>query len=169
MFDFNIIVQFILLGTFVGIISGLFGIGGGGIIVPILTSILLSLSFNEEIVVHTAIGTSMAIMAITSFSSLLAQHKKKSVDWSMFKALVPAVIVGTFISSLIATFLSSFVLAIIFSFFMFATSIHMFLGKQPQSQNRVFSKKVHYFAGSIFGALSALISVAGGECLLCHI
>lgn len=154
--------QLVMLGIFVGFISGLFGIGGGGIIVPVLTSILLSIQFDEQIVMHTAIGTSMAIMAITSFSSLMAQHKKRSVDWDMFKTIVPAIIIGTFLSSMVATFLSSFVLAIIFSFFMFVASLHMFFGKQPESQGSIFPKKIQYAAGCTFGALSALISIAGG-------
>ena len=98
MFDISIIIQFILLGAVVGFISGLFGIGGGGIIVPILTGILLSLQFDAKTVVHAAIGTSMGIMAITSFSSMIAQHKKQAVLWDMFKLLVPSIIVGTFSS-----------------------------------------------------------------------
>jgi len=162
MFDITIVSQFILLGIFVGFISGLFGIGGGGIIVPILTVILLSLDFNEEIVVHTALGTSMAIMAITSFSSLIAQHKKQAVLWNMFKMILPSVIIGTFLSSFLATYLSSFTLAIIFSFFMFVSSIHMFFGKQPESKDRIFPFKIQFLAGSFIGAISALISVAGG-------
>lgn len=160
--DILILTQLLLLGGFVGFISGLFGIGGGGIIVPILTSILLALNFDNNIVVHTAIGTSMGIMAITSFSSLLAQHKKQAVLWDMFKVLIPTIIIGTFLSSFLAKYLSSFVLAIIFATFMFLTSIHMFFGKQPKNMNRLFPKKVHLLAGMIFGALSALISVAGG-------
>ncbi len=162
MFDISIITQLVLLGAFVGFISGLFGIGGGGIIVPILTTILLALSFDATHVVHTAIGTSMAIMAITLFSSALAQHKKQAILWNMFKILVPSIVVGTFLSTFLVTYLSSFTLAIIFATFMLLTSIHMFLGKQPDSVNRFFSKKIQVFSGMVFGALSALISVAGG-------
>lgn len=162
MFDPEIIIYFLLLGGFVGFISGLFGIGGGGIIVPVLTTILLSVGYDKEIIVHTAIGTSMAIMAAASYSSLMAQHKKQSVDWDMFKKMVPAIMIGTFVSSFVATYLSSLVLAIIFSFFMFASSVHMFFGKQPKSQNKIFSNPIQYIWGVIFGALSALISIAGG-------
>jgi len=162
MFDISIIIQFILLGTFVGFISGLFGIGGGGIIVPILTAILLALQFDAKTVVHVAIGTSMGIMAITSFSSMLAQHKKQAVLWDMFKLLVPSIIVGTFLASFLASYLSSFTLAIIFAVFMFLTSIHMFFGKEPKNIEKEFSRKIHYMSAGIFGILSALISVAGG-------
>lgn len=162
MFEMSIIIELILLGVFVGLISGLFGIGGGGIIVPVLSAILLNLNFNSNLVVHTAIGTSMAIMAITLLSSSFAQYKKQAIVWDMFKALVPSIIIGVFLSTFIVTYLNSFILAIIFATFMFFTAINMFFGKKPNSINRVFTKKTHLLSGTIFGVISALISVAGG-------
>lgn len=78
MFEIETLIYFLLLGGFVGVISGLFGIGGGGIIVPVLSSIFLSKGIDSSIVVHLALGTSMSIIIVTSISSVRAQQKKKS-------------------------------------------------------------------------------------------
>lgn len=162
MLSMETIIIFLLLGTAIGIISGLFGIGGGGIIVPILTGIFLSNGVSETSVVHIALGTSMGIMAITSFSTSLSQHKRGAIVWSIFKAMVPGIMIGTFLATFIATHLSSFLLALFFSIFMFASSLHMFFGKVPSSKKPFFSNKVQFFSGGGIGIISALVSIAGG-------
>ena len=162
MFELYTIIEMLLLGLFVGFISGLFGIGGGGVIVPILTTIFLSQGFEQSHVVHMALGTSMAIMAITSISSVIAQNKKGAVVWSVFKMILPGVILGSFLATFIANYLSSFYLAIFFSIFMLLSSIHMFFGKPPKSVSTVFSFKTQVLSGSVIGSISALVSIAGG-------
>jgi len=162
MLDMQTIIYFLLLGSFVGVISGLFGIGGGGIIVPVLTSIFLINGISESNVVHMALGTSMAIIIVTSISSVRAQQKKKAIKWDIVKNMTPGIIVGTFVATFIASKLDSFYLSIIFSIFMFYSSIQMFMGKKPKPENKIFSNKTHFFTGGIIGALSSLVSIGGG-------
>jgi len=162
MFDITTIFYLILLGSFVGIISGLFGIGGGGIIVPVLTSILLLNGFPLENVVHIALGTSMATIIITSFSSFKSHNKKGAVRWDIVKLMVPGIIIGTFLATFIASNLNSFILSICFAIFMTYSSIVMFFNKKPKSENKVFSPPKQIFAGSIIGSLSSLVSIGGG-------
>jgi len=162
MLDMQTIIYFLLLGSFVGVISGLFGIGGGGIIVPILTGIFLSHGFDEKIVVHMALGTSMAIIIITSVSSIIAQQKKKAIVWDIFKRMVPGILIGTFLATFIASRLDSFYLSIIFAIFMFFMSIQMFIGKKTKSESKIFSNKTHFLSGGIIGGLSSLVSIGGG-------
>ncbi len=163
MLDMQTIIYFLLLGSFVGVISGLFGIGGGGIIVPILTVIFLSHdTIDENNVVHLALGTSMAIIIITSISSIKAQQKKKAIVWEVVKMMVPGIIIGTFLATFIASKLDSFYLSIIFACFMLYSSIVMFIGKKPKPESKIFSTKTHIFSGGIIGALSSLVSIGGG-------
>ncbi|PLY11561.1 MAG: hypothetical protein C0626_03080 [Arcobacter sp.] len=162
MLDIETIIYFVLLGSFVGVISGLFGIGGGGIIVPILTTIFLSHGLDDKIVVHMALGTSMAIIIVTSVSSIIAQQKKRAIEWNIVKLMAPGILVGTFLVTFIASKLDSFYLSIIFSIFMFFTSIHMFIGKKPKAESKAFSNKTHFTAGGIIGGLSSLVSIGGG-------
>lgn len=162
MFDYQVILYFLLLGAFVGVISGLFGIGGGGIIVPILTTVFLSEGMDSSIVVHLALGTSMSIIIITSISSVRAQQKKKAIEWGIVKLMVPGILIGTFLATFIASKLDSFYLSIIFGVFMFYSFIQMFLGKKPKVEHKVFSKKTQVLSGGLIGALSSLVSIGGG-------
>jgi len=162
MLDIETIIYFVLLGSFVGVISGLFGIGGGGIIVPVLTIIFLSHGLNEMIVVHMALGTSMAIIIVTSISSIIAQQKKRAIEWNVVRLMSPGILVGTFLITFVASKLDSFYLSIIFSIFMLITSIHMFIGKKIEVEAKSFSNKIHFIAGGIIGGLSSLVSIGGG-------
>ena len=73
----DIIFALFLVGAFAGLMSGLFGIGGGMIVVPIVLWLLAKLNIDSAYTQHIAVGTSFAIMMFTTFSSALAQHKKK--------------------------------------------------------------------------------------------
>lgn len=153
---------FIILGSFVGVIAGLFGIGGGGVIVPVLTMFFMSNGFETRDVVQISLATSMAIISITSISSFRAQHKRKSVRWDLFALMAPGVIVGTFTFTFLASNVESFYLSVFFSLFMLYAALKMFFGKKPQKQATEVGKKGQFFAGFGIGGLSALVSIGGG-------
>ena len=61
------------LGALVGLLAGLFGIGGGGVMVPVLTMLFVAQGFPAEHIVHMALATSMAAIVPTALASLRAQ------------------------------------------------------------------------------------------------
>ena len=69
----------------VGFIAGLFGIGGGLIMVPFLFYIFESLGIDKSFIMHLAVGTSFAIIVPTSFVSVLTHYKYKAVDINLVK------------------------------------------------------------------------------------
>lgn len=154
---------YILLGCFVGIAAGLLGIGGGGIIVPSLVTIFAMQGMDSENIIHLALGTSMATIIVTSFSSFRAHHKKGAVLWSVFKMMTPGIIIGTFLATFLASLLSSFYLAIFFSIFMAYVSIQMFINKKPKPSRKLLDSKGQFTAGTIIGAISAMVSIGGGS------
>ena len=83
-----------IIGAIAGLLAGLFGVGGGAIIVPLLIFIFSVQGFPEASIVHLAIGTSFATIVITSISSVLAHHKLGNVNWSVVKAMTPGLIIG---------------------------------------------------------------------------
>ncbi len=159
----SFIIYFLLLGTVVGFMAGLLGIGGGGIMVPVLTSLFLALDFPIELVVHLALGTSMASIIMTSISSLLAHQKRGAVIWDYVKGMSPGIIVGTFLATYIVAFASSLALAVFFSLFMGFVAIKMFIDKKPTQREKPSGKKHLFAVGSGIGGISALVSIGGGS------
>jgi uncharacterized membrane protein YfcA len=163
MLELQWILSFLLLGGVVGFAAGLLGVGGGGILVPILTSIFLLQGVHADNVMHLALGTSMACIMITSFSSSRAHHKKKSIIWHLVKKMSFGVIIGTFLSTFIASYLNSLYLAVFFTVFMAIMAIRMLTGpknniQEDSDKNR---KIIAYSVG--IGAISALVSIGGGS------
>ena len=73
----------LFFGAFAGFLAGLLGIGGGVILVPLFLWLFPLAGFPEQLIVHTAFGTSLAIIIPTSFSSTLGHRKRGNVDWHM--------------------------------------------------------------------------------------
>lgn len=163
MFGIEFLIAYVLLGIIVGIAAGLLGIGGGGIIVPVLTTLFLAQGISSENVVHLALGTSMATIVVTSISSLRAHNKKKGVLWDVVKMMAPGVLIGTFLATFLASILSSLFLAIFFSIFMAYVSIQMFLNKKPKPSRTLFAPAIQFFSASVIGAISAMVSIGGGS------
>ena len=157
------VLAFISLGVFAGFMAGLLGIGGGGIMVPLLTSIFLAQGIDPQNVVHLALGTSMATIVTTSFSSMRAHHANGGVLWPIVKKMTPGVLVGTFLATFIAAQIPSLYLAIFFAIFMAYVSIQMFINKKPSASHRTASSVEFAAVGGGIGAVSALVSIGGGS------
>jgi len=162
-FDIEWIIIFLALGAVVGFMAGLFGIGGGGIMVPVLTTIFLSQGFFLENVVHLALGTSMASIIVTSVASLRAHHSRGGVIWSIVKRISPGVILGTFLGTFFASYLNSIYLAIFFVVFMTYVSVQMFLNVQPNPGRELPGMFGLFLSGAGIGAVSALVAIGGGS------
>jgi uncharacterized protein len=154
--------SFLLLGAFTGIFAGLFGIGGGGIMVPVLTFLFIKLAFPAEHIVHMALATSMAAIVPTAIASLRAHHKRKAVLWPAVMGIAPGVLVGTFAATFIATYLSAKPLAIFFSCFMAFVALQMIVDRKPAPARQLPGKFALGATGTGIGAISALVAIGGG-------
>lgn len=159
----ELILVFLTLGAFVGFMAGLLGIGGGGILVPVLTTIFIHQGFAMDNVVHIALGTSMACIMVTSFSSLRAHHANGAVIWHLVKMMVPAIVLGTFLATFIAAQISSKGLAIFFSVFMAYVASQMFRSKKIHASGTGAGKAELGLVAFGIGAISALVSIGGGS------
>jgi uncharacterized membrane protein YfcA len=159
----ELIAVFLILGAFVGFMAGLLGIGGGGILVPVLTTIFIYQGFAIDNVVHVALGSSMACIMVTSFSSLRAHHANGAVIWQLVKTMAPAIVIGTFIATFVAAKISSKGLAIFFSVFMAYVASQMFRAKKVQASGSSAGKVELGLVAFGIGAISALVSIGGGS------
>ena len=100
------ILLYIIIGGFAGMLAGLLGVGGGLIIVPCLVFIYTYLGFNEDVLVHIAIGTSLASIIFTGTSSAYAHYIKDSVDTKILIPVTAGIVIGAFIGAVIADYIN---------------------------------------------------------------
>lgn len=163
MLDLSFILSLVVLGSVVGFVAGLLGVGGGGLMVPILTSLFLWQGIPLEKVVHLALGTSMASIVVTSFSSLRAHHKNRGVEWLTVKSMAPGILLGAFAATFLAAYSNALFLASFFSLFMFCTALQMLIGATPNPTRQLPNNVCLFGAGSAIGGVSALASIGGGS------
>ncbi|MDR0762462.1 MAG: sulfite exporter TauE/SafE family protein [Campylobacteraceae bacterium] len=159
----ELIIYLLSLGLIVGFMAGLLGIGGGGIMVPVLSMIFIREGIDVNEAVPLALGTSMTSIVATSFSSMRAHRAKNNVIWTAFKPMAFGVIFGVLVGTFIASVVNSLALSIFFSIFMAYVSIQLFLDKKPKPSRQLFSKPCLFGAGGGIGTISALVSIGGGS------
>ncbi len=152
-----------LLGAAVGFFAGLLGVGGGGIMVPMLTSLFLAQGFPQAQVMHLALGTSMAAIVFTSVSSLRAHHRHGAVRWDVVRLITPGILLGTFGGTFIASRVDTVPLAIFFSLFMAYVSAQMLLNIKPKPSRELPGPVGMSAAGLGIGGFSALVAIGGGS------
>ena len=157
------ILAYLALGAFVGFFAGLLGVGGGGIMVPVLTTMFAAQGFPPEHLVHVALGTSMAAIVITSISSLRAHHAHGAVRWDIVRGIAPGVLLGTFGGTFVASRVASAPLAIFFGCFMAYVALQMILNVKPKPSRELPGPLGLAGVGGGIGIVSALVAIGGGS------
>jgi uncharacterized membrane protein YfcA len=150
-------------GCAAGVLAGLFGIGGGIVIVPVLEAVLSFLGVDAAIRMHVAVATSLATIIPTSISSARAHHKRGAVDIALVKRWSPYVLAGAVLGAWIASQLHSRVLAIIFATLAFLIAMKMLF--MPGSRNLtddVPRKLWVPIIPAFIGCASSMMGIGGG-------
>ncbi|MGF1719358.1 sulfite exporter TauE/SafE family protein [Vibrio kyushuensis] len=158
-----------LLGSGVGFLAGLLGIGGGLVIVPILSSILLHFEvLPSEQVVVAAIATSLASILFTSTSSAIAHHKNGNVPWEIAPWIMTGVALGALVSGFMAALLPELVVRMVFAVSVVLIALKMFLSSKNESpkERQLPHKGLLTILTTITGGLSAMIGIGGGALLV---
>lgn len=157
------LLAYLALGAFVGFFAGLLGVGGGGIMVPILTTLFAAQGVPREHLVHLALGTSMAAIVVTSVASLRAHHKHGAVRWDIVRGVAPGVLLGTFGGTFIASRVPTTPLAIFFGCFMAYVALQMILNVKPKPSRELPGTVGLAGVGGVIGVISALVAIGGGS------
>jgi len=146
----------------VGFFAGLFGIGGGLIMVPFLFYIFGSLGINQEYIMHLAVGTSFAIIIPTSTVSVLTHHKYKAVDFDIVKSYGIFAVLGVIFGAIFAALLKTKTLVLFFSLVIFLLSIYLLLLKEKE-KNITLKIRLHLkiIFGFVVGFISAPMGIGG--------
>ncbi len=159
--EWQLILELLLLGSVTGFLAGLFGIGGGMLMVPFITWLLTSKGFPADYVVKMAVATSLATICFTSVSSVRAQHARKAVRWDIFKLLAPGIVVGSMLGAQVAKWLPAGSLALLFAAFVFFSATQMLLDLKPHASRELPKAPGMLAAGGVIGMLAALVGAGG--------
>jgi uncharacterized membrane protein YfcA len=154
----------LLTGVMAGISAGLFGLGGGVIIVPILAWILPHQGIPDELVMIMAVATSLASIVFTAFSSAFAHHQRGYVLWERVRYLSFGIIIGVAGGTFIAELISAEQLRMAFVLFLFYSAVQIFLQVIPEKNNSETEEMplLDYIAGIVIGIISSLTGTGGG-------
>lgn len=155
-------VALLVLGLVAGFIAGLLGVGGGLVMVPVLVVLFAQQGFDPAWHMHLALGTSLAVIVLTSISSLLAHHAHGAVRWDTVRRISPGIALGTLMGAFVARYLSDFGLRLFFIAFLFYAATQMWLEYKPKPHRELPGWPGMTAVGTVIGAVSSWVGIGGG-------
>jgi len=159
---------FVVTGAVAGVLAGLFGVGGGLIMVPALAFVLPHQGVPDAVYMQVAIGTSLAVISATSLSSTLAHHRREGVQWAVFWRIAPGLAAGAVAGAFVADALSGALLKRIVAIGALLVATQMII-KSFSSAAAIARKAAHphgaelFGAGGVIGLLSSVVGIGGGS------
>ena len=154
----------LLVGAVAGFFAGLFGIGGGLMIVPVLVYLLPMVGVPEPLLMSTALGTSFATIVITGFSSAQRHHKLGNIVWSAVKILAPSIMVSVFICGFFIGKLDRDISSKLFACLVVYLAVKMVLSIKPKTNKTVkpLTTQSSIIGGILIGMASSAAGIGGG-------
>ncbi len=162
-----LVVSMLLAGLFAGFVAGMFGIGGGFVVVPALAAVLTVLPHEggNEHIMHVAIGTSLATIFFTSLRSVQAHAKRGAVDWNILKGWLPWVVGGVIAGVVLTSFMDGGQLKVVFGLCLVPLGLNFvfqILGRKVKTEESMPQGSARAALGSGLGAFSSLLGIGGG-------
>lgn len=149
-------------GIFAGLTAGLFGIGGGAVIVPVLYFLFESIGYPET-AMHVAVSTSLATIILTSARSVMSHHKLGAVEWKIIRTWAPWIVGGAILGMAASGTVNGRALTAIFGSMAFVLAAQLFFGRPTwRLAPEMPTGRLRAALGSGIGALSALMGIGGG-------
>lgn len=166
----GVVMEYLLylgVGAVAGLLGGLLGIGGGLVIVPVLVYSFTARGFDPAVLTQMAVGTSLATIIFTSFSSTKAHHQRGAVRWELARHIIPGIVMGTAIGALIAHFMPGHHLQLLIGSFAILMALQMLTnwrpGQSPSDTGVLPGSSGLLAGGGIIGTASALFGIGGGS------
>lgn len=153
----------VVSGVLAGFLAGLFGIGGGAILVPVFYQMLTIADVSESVRMHLAVGTSLAIIAATSLRSFLSHRAYGQMNDGLLKVFALAVPAGALFASAVTASISGAALRAIFATIAILIAVRLLSGRLTFSLgNELPGTMGRSIVGFVIGLLSALMGIGGG-------
>ncbi len=153
---------YLLLGAIAGFLAGLFGVGGGLVLVPVLLLLFDAQHFLSEYALHLALGTSMATIVFTSLASMRKHHQHGAVRWQVVRSITPGILLGTALGALLAASIPTRGLGIFFTLFVYFAAAQILIDKRPHPSRQLPGMAGMTLTGTFTGWISSLVSIGGG-------
>lgn len=154
---------YLVLGACAGVLAGLFGVGGGIIIVPVLVFSFTAQGFDASVLTHLAVGTSLATIIFTSLNAIREHHRLKAVRWPIFGWMTVGILIGSGFGALTASHIQGPHLQKIIGVFALLVSVQLALDLRPKAHRGVPGKLGLSVAGTLIGWASAIFGIGGGS------
>ncbi|MCZ8042588.1 MAG: sulfite exporter TauE/SafE family protein [Beijerinckiaceae bacterium] len=157
-------ISLVAAGAITGLLAGVFGVGGGAVIVPILYEVFRVIGVPEDIRMPLCVGTSLAVIIPTSIRSFNAHRAKGMVDMSILKIWAVPVVLGVIVGSYIARFAPADLFKIIFVIVAIFSALRLlFASDRWQLGTEMPGRVLMTVYGGVIGVLSALMGIGGGQ------
>ncbi len=153
---------YLVLGAVAGFLAGLFGVGGGLVLVPVLLLLFDAQHFPTGYLMHLALGTSMATIVFTSFASARKHHQHGAVNWQVVRRIAPGILLGTAIGAATASAIPTKGLGIFFALFVYFAAVQILIDKRPHPSRQLPRIAGMTLTGTFTGWVSSLVSIGGG-------
>ncbi|MGQ0698029.1 MAG: sulfite exporter TauE/SafE family protein [Panacagrimonas sp.] len=152
-------------GAVAGVLAGLFGVGGGMVMVPALALALAAQDVPEAIVMHVALGTSLAVIATTSLTSTLSHHRRGGVRWDLLRWFAPGLAIGAAVGAFVADVLPGLALRRLVGVSSLVIAVQMAFDYKFGALERIAPPRPPELGAVSFviGVLSSLIGIGGGS------
>ncbi len=159
--DASLIALYLLLGSVIGFLAGLLGIGGGMTIVPLLTLTFTQQGFAPENVVHLALGTATATIVFTGIASTREHHRHGAVVWRVVAGMAPGMIVGALAGTQAVGIMSTAFLAGFFGLFVAIAATQVLLDRKPEPTRQLPGAGGLFAVGGGIGLVSSMVGAGG--------
>lgn len=151
-------------GIVTGILAGLFGIGGGGVIVPVLYEVFSVLDVPESVRMQLCVGTSLAIIVPTTFRSYRSHRARGAVLMDVVRAWAVPAVIGVGVGAAIAGFAPGWVLKLAFALIASLIAVRMLFGRDDwRIADDLPKGPANWAYGFLVGLCSSLMGVSGGS------
>lgn len=158
--------SYLAAGVVAGTLAGIFGIGGGLVIVPILVWLFSKQGLPDEYLIHMAVATSLMTIIVTSMSSVYAHWRLGNVSWLAVRRLLPGLLVGSFSGALLASTISGDKLQTFFALFALVMAIRIWLPNASGFYPSLLNRLPAAICGFVSGVGSALVGIGGGTLIV---
>lgn len=157
------VIALLIAGGIAGLLAGIFGIGGGAILVPVFYQMLGVLEVDEAVRMHLSVGTSLAVIVPTSIRSFMGHKAKGAVDMELIRNFSIVVPISVVMASIVAAYVSGEILRVIFAVSALLIAVKMLFGKEDwKLGDDLPSGWRIYISGWVIGFFSTFMGIGGG-------